>query len=159
MRILTLLSAAALASVAAPALAQDAPDAAEVAEAINACRAVTTANWIHLDKLADHDFHMAEKRGRSVSKRKIRGLYAKKGNGAFIIASPDELKEKQCVVSAALADTAAYGPLAQGVSGIIGMPNRQDGNAYFWDLDGQTIKIEPEGSADEPYARFTVTAN
>ena len=69
MRILTLLSAAALAGVAAPALAQDAPDAAEVAEAVNACRAITDANWIHLDRLGDHDFHMAEKRGSRGKRR------------------------------------------------------------------------------------------
>ncbi|WP_343343617.1 hypothetical protein WJT74_08310 [Sphingomicrobium sp. XHP0239] len=158
MRILTLLSAAALAGTAAPAMAQDVPDAAQVAESLAACRAVTTADWIHLDQLRDHDFRAAEARGRGVSKRKVRGLYAKKGNDAYIIASKDELDAKQCVVSAALADTAAYGPLAQELSAIIGMPARQDGPAYFWDVEGKQIKIEPEGDADEPYARFTVTA-
>ena len=154
-----LTTIAAACAFAAPAAAQDkAPDAAQVVEAIAACQAITTADWINLKQLRDHDFHAVAARGSGRSKRKVRGLYQKRGNEAFIIASREELSAKQCVVSAALDSTADYVPLAQQVSGTIGMPVRQDGPAYFWEIEGQTIKIEPEGDADEPFARFTVTA-
>lgn len=145
---------------AAPALAQDEhPTAQNVAESVAACQLITDADWLHLDRLDSLGYEQAKKRaGGRRSAQRIRGLYQKRGNPTTIIIMREELDEKNCVVSASLPDTAAYGALAQELSGIIGMPVGQEGYGYVWQLDDHRLTVQPEGEQDTPFARFTLTA-
>ena len=154
-----ILPAIALAALAAgPAAAQDkVPTAAHVLESLDACMTVVDAEWIELNELRSLGYDNARAKARNNRTRSVRGLYQKAGNPAIIIMSKAELDEKHCVVSAALAQTADYVPLAQQVSQTLGMPVSQAGAAYFWAKDDRRIKIEPEGDAEKPFARFTVS--
>ncbi len=156
-RLAALTATAALLS--APAAAQEAPaDSAQIAAAIEACSAITSPTWIELKQLPDHGWEPVKKRGGGRSAMVVRGAYEKRGNEALIIIGKDELKAKSCVVFARLQATGDYGPTAQGVSQLIGMPLRADGPTYFWVLGDKNIRLDPAGDRDKPIARFEITA-
>lgn len=148
----------ALALLAAPAAAQDKPATSEqIADAIEACKTITSPSWIELKQLPSLGWRPYEKTGgRRVMK--VMGAYEKRDNEALIIVSKDELKSKSCVVSAKLDSTADYGPTAQGVSQIVGMPVRADGPTYFWIMGDKEMRLDPAGDRDKPIARFEITA-
>lgn len=148
-----------IALLAAPVSAQERPATPEnIAEAIEACSAVTSPSWIHLKQLPDHGWKQVEKRGSNRRVMKVRGAYEKYGNEALIIVSKDELKSKSCVVYAKLDTTADYGPTAQSVSGIIGMPVKAEGPTYFWIYGDKNLRLDPAGDRDKPIARFEISA-
>ncbi|WP_265564308.1 hypothetical protein [Sphingomicrobium arenosum] len=153
------MAALAAMAVASPAMAADEhPTAQQVAESIAACQLITDTDWIHLDRLASLGYDQARRRaGGRRSGASVTGLYQKRGNPSSIITMRDQLKEKSCVVSASLPDTAAYGVLAQELSAIIGMPVGQEGYSYVWQLDDHRLVVQPEGEQDAPFARFTMT--
>ena len=146
-------------AAAAPAAAQDKPATAfQIVDAIEACKQITTPTWLDLDSLSDHGWKPYRKAaGRRA--QVVRGAYEKVGNEALIIISKEELKAKACVVFAKLDNTSDYGPTAQGVSQIVGMPVRAEGPTYFWLLgDGMNMRVDPAGDRDKPIARFEITA-
>ena len=150
---------ASLAFLAAPAAAQDRPATpAQIADAIDACETITSPNWLELKQLPSLGWDTVEKRGGRRGAMKVRGAYEKQGNEALIIISREELKEKACVVFARLDSTADYGPTAQGVSEIIGMPVRADGPTYFWIQGDKELRLDPAGDRSKPIARFQITA-
>ena len=158
MKSLRLLPFLALAA-AVPAAAQDKPATSfQIVDAIEACKQITTPTWLHLDNLKDHGWRPYRKAaGRRA--QVVRGAYEKQGNEALIIISKEELKAKACVVFARLDSTADYGPTAQGVSQIVGMPIRAEGPTYFWSLgDGMEMRVDPTGEREKPIARFEITA-
>ncbi|MEZ5682092.1 MAG: hypothetical protein R3E14_12455 [Erythrobacter sp.] len=145
--------------LAAPVAAQDKPaDAAQVVEAIEACKTITSPTWIELKQLPSLGWHPLEKRGGGRSTMKVRGIYEKPHNEALIILGKDELKAKSCAIFARLDKTSDYGPLAQSVSQIIGMPNRAEGPTYFWTLGDKALRLDPTGDRKKPIARFEITA-
>ncbi|MEX0342497.1 MAG: hypothetical protein AB3N06_07915 [Erythrobacter sp.] len=147
-----------LALIAAPAAAQDSPATSEqIADAIEACKTITSPTWLELKQLPSLGWKQYQKRaGRKAMK--VRGVYEKQDNEALIIVSKEDLKAKACVVFAKLDDTADYGPTAQGVSQIIGMPVRAEGPTYFWIMDDKEMRLDPAGDRDKPIARFEITA-
>ena len=141
--------------LAAPAAAQQKPASAEdVAAAIDACAKISTPTWLHLKQLPSHGWDYAERRGNGRSKQVVKGVYESKGNNAIIVIGKEELEAKNCVVNARLYDTSSYSTLLQDLSGIIGMPTRQDGFTYFWTMSDHTVRVDPAGERDRPLARF-----
>lgn len=148
----------ALTITSTPAAAQQTPaDAAQIVEAIEACRAITSPKWIELKALPALGWDNAERRA-SRGRQIMRGIYEKAGNNAYVIVGKDELDSKSCVVTARLASGAEYGPTAQGVAELIGMPERAEGHTYFWTLGDKRIRLDPAGERDAPLARFEITA-
>ena len=159
MKKLALLAGLPVAALASSAAAQMKPaTATDVVAAIEVCKAVTTPDWIHLDRLETQGWNTAEIRGERRRMRKVRGIYERPGNRAFVVITREELRNKQCVVQARLKDTASYTTLLQQVSQSVGMPNGQDGFAYTWDLGDFTMRVEPTGERSAPNARFTLKA-
>ena len=146
-------------TLAAPVSAQKKPaGATDVAEALAACQAITTQTWLELKDLREAGWEYPVKRGNGRQSQVVKGLYTKKGNDALIVIGKEELDKKSCVVNALLADTASYSSLLQELSGLVGMPNRQEGYTYFWTIADKEIRVDPAGDANRPIARFEVTA-
>ena len=155
-----LLSLATLAALAAtPAAAQTEPGTpAQIAEAIQACRAVTSTKETDFRRLESLGWPTAERRGGNRSRNKVIGAHQADGNPVLVIVADEEKRNKSCVVRARLSDSGAYAATLQGLSEVIGMPNRAEENTYFWTLEGHELRVDPTGSRDEPVARFEISA-
>lgn len=148
-----------IALAAAPASAQMKPASADdVLGAIAACRSITTPVWIDTDALEEQGWYTAEVRGERRRTRKVRGIYERRNNRAYVVTTRDELRSRECAVQARLESTSDYVPLLQQVSQTLGMPTGQDGFAYTWELDGLAMRVEPTGDRSAPSARFVLTA-
>ena len=148
-----------LALLATPTAAQENPaSAAQIVDAIEACKAITSADWLELKALPSHGWKEYRKSGGRRA-QVVRGAYEKAGNEALIIIGKDDLKAKACTVFARLESTSDYGPTAQAVSQLVGMPTHAEGSTYFWTLDdGKSMRVDPTGDRDKPIARFEITA-
>lgn len=144
---------------AATANAQMRPaDESEILDAIEACRQIATPTWIELDQLAELGWYTAKKRGERRRTTVIRGVYEKQGNRAYVVVGGEELKTKSCVVLARLDSTSDYVPMVQSLAGSMGMPDRQNGPAYFWDGKDYNTSVMPSGERDAPNIRITIKA-
>jgi hypothetical protein len=147
-----------LALAAASASAQDKPaTAAQIVDAIEACKAITSPTWLELKALPAQGWNPYRKSGGRRA-QVVSGAYEKRGNEALIIISREDLQAKKCAVYARLESTAQYGPTAQGVSQLVGMPDRAEGPTYFWTLGDKTMRLDPTGDRDKPIARFEISA-
>lgn len=147
------------AMLATPASAQMKPASHEdIVSAVAACESITTPTWIELDELDELGWHSAKKRGERRRTQVLRGIYEKRGNQAYLVIGGKELKEKSCVVLARLGSTEDYVPAVQQLASARGMPNRQDGPAYFWESPTSFMSAAPSGERDAPNLRITIKA-
>lgn len=155
---LPLAGLALLATASAAAAKDEAATPAQIAEAIEACKAVTDTDRVEFRRLESLGFPTAEKRGTNRGKNKVIGAHQKPGNPVLVVIADEQVENKTCLVRVKLANTTDYGPTLQGLSEIIGMPVRAEGNSYFWTLDGHTMRVDPAGDAKDPVARFEISA-
>ena len=144
---------------AAPAAAQTDATPAQIAEGIEACRAITGTDKVEFRKLESLGFPTAEKRGNNRGRNKVIGAHQKAGNPVLVVVADEQVEDKTCLVRVKLAETASYAPTLQALSEVIGMPHAADGFTYFWTLDdSHEMRVDPAGDADEPVARFEISA-
>ena len=148
----------AIASSPAAAAQDDAATPAQIAEAIDACEAVTGTDKVEFRRLDGLGFPTAEKRGGNRGRNKVIGAHQKPGNPVLVVVADEQVENNTCLVRVKLADTSAYAATLQGLSEIVGMPVRAEGNSYFWTLEGHEMRVDPAGSAKEPVARFEISA-
>jgi len=87
------------------------------------------------------------------------GAHQKAGNPVLVVVADEQVDDKTCLVRVKLAETASYAPTLQALSEVIGMPHAADGFTYFWTLgDSHEMRVDPAGDADEPVARFEISA-